>query len=225
MSSTYPATLDTFDNALVGTKKLNDPAQTHTSIHNDIADALNKIEAELGVNPSQAEATVAALLAKLLDKTIATTKGDLLAATAASTLARLGVGTDGQVLKAASGETTGMKWDTALAIPAQDDWTAPTLLNSWQNIGGSEPPAGYYKDSLGIIHIRGAVKSGSSITATVFTLPAGYRPAYYARGGAASDIDGTSAEIVLVSTNGNVSFRGGGTVDGNRICEFTFRAA
>ena len=39
-----------------------------------------------------------------------TTKGDIYAASAASTPARLGVGDNDQVLTAASGETTGMKW-------------------------------------------------------------------------------------------------------------------
>lgn len=41
-----------------------------------------------------------------------TTKGDMLAATAADTLARLGVGTNGQHLESASGEATGLKWAT-----------------------------------------------------------------------------------------------------------------
>jgi hypothetical protein len=44
--------------------------------------------------------------------TILTTKGDIFAATAASTPARLGVGTDGQVLTAASTTSTGLQWAT-----------------------------------------------------------------------------------------------------------------
>lgn len=39
-----------------------------------------------------------------------TTKGDLIAATAAQAYARLGIGSNGQVLTADSGESTGMKW-------------------------------------------------------------------------------------------------------------------
>jgi hypothetical protein len=44
-----------------------------------------------------------------------TTKGDLIAATGASTPARLGVGTNGFVLTADSTASTGMKWETASA--------------------------------------------------------------------------------------------------------------
>lgn len=44
--------------------------------------------------------------------TILTTKGDIYAATAASTPSRLGVGTNGQVLTAASTTATGLQWTT-----------------------------------------------------------------------------------------------------------------
>lgn len=45
----------------------------------------------------------------------ATTKGDLLVATAASTLTREAIGTDGQVLMADSTQTTGVKWSNVNA--------------------------------------------------------------------------------------------------------------
>lgn len=46
-------------------------------------------------------------------KSIVDAKGDLIAATAADTVSRLAVGTNGQVLTADSSTATGMKWDTA----------------------------------------------------------------------------------------------------------------
>jgi hypothetical protein len=46
-------------------------------------------------------------------KSIVDAKGDLIAATAADTVSRLAVGTNGQVLTADSAEATGMKWAAA----------------------------------------------------------------------------------------------------------------
>jgi hypothetical protein len=62
-------------------------------------------------NKPVSSATTTALNLKV-DKSAATTKGDLLAATAASTIARVGVGTDGQVLTADSASTPGVTWAT-----------------------------------------------------------------------------------------------------------------
>lgn len=53
------------------------------------------------------------LAAGAIAKSVATTKGDLLAATASATIARLGVGTNGQVLTADSTAATGIKWAAA----------------------------------------------------------------------------------------------------------------
>jgi hypothetical protein len=50
-----------------------------------------------------------------IQPTLLTTKGDLISATAASTVARLGVGSDNQILVADSTASTGLKWATASA--------------------------------------------------------------------------------------------------------------
>lgn len=64
---------------------------------------------------------------------LVTTKGDLVAATGADTLARLGVGTNGQVLSANSSAATGLEWVTASAGGmtqlASGNFTAASTLN------------------------------------------------------------------------------------------------
>lgn len=60
-----------------------------------------------------------------------------------------------------------------------EDWHAATLLNGWSDYGGIFAPAGYYKDGLGVVHIRGLIAGGTTTASTVlFTLPAGYCPPY-----------------------------------------------
>ena len=75
-------------------------------------------EAEAGTSTVKmvwTPALVKKAILKLDVRDIVTTKGDILAATAADVLARVGVGNDGQHLEAASGEATGMKWATVSA--------------------------------------------------------------------------------------------------------------
>jgi hypothetical protein len=50
-----------------------------------------------------------------INPTLVDAKGDIIAATAADTVSRLAVGTNGQVLTADSAESTGMKWVSAAA--------------------------------------------------------------------------------------------------------------
>lgn len=58
MASAYPGALDTLATDKTGESSM----AGHAVAHNDLADAINKIEAELGVNPSGAAATVVARL-------------------------------------------------------------------------------------------------------------------------------------------------------------------
>lgn len=52
----------------------------------------------------------------------------------------------------------------------------PAFQNGWTNYSPSGNSAGYYKDRLGYVHLKGMVKDGT-MSQTAFTLPVGYRPA------------------------------------------------
>jgi len=77
-----------------------------------------------------------------------TTKGDIYAATAAATPARLGVGANNTVLTADSAEATGLKWATPAA-------SGRTLLSTTTLTGASTTVSGIsgaYKDLLVIVY-------------------------------------------------------------------------
>ncbi|MBB5325207.1 hypothetical protein HNQ34_002307 [Anoxybacillus tepidamans] len=56
----------------------------------------------------------------------------------------------------------------------QEAWIAPTLLNGWVNFANGYETSGYFKDELGIVHLKGTVKGGTNNI--IFYLPIGYRP-------------------------------------------------
>lgn len=69
-----------------------------------------------------------------VQKSVATTKGDLLAATAASTVTRLGVGTDTHVLTADSTQATGIKW--AAPTGGSGDVATDTIWDAKGDLAG-----------------------------------------------------------------------------------------
>lgn len=104
------------------------------------------------------------------------------------------------------------------------DWTDATLAGSWVNRGGSEAPAGYRRVGKQV-YLRGVVESGS-IPGDIFTLPIGYRPAYFSRFLVLSD-------VTLGNPNGysRITIASGGTVhisdgsDGVQLDGISFRTA
>ena len=74
----------------------------------------------------------------MVAKTIVDAKGDLIAATAADTVARLAVGTNGQTLVADSSTATGLKWATAAsgALTLITSGTISSAANSGTTFDG-----------------------------------------------------------------------------------------
>lgn len=64
-----------------------------------------------------------------------------------------------------------------LVVSEQEGWNGAkyTPGSGWQTYSTGYGGAAYYKDSLGVVHLRGLIKSGT-INVPVFNLPGGYRP-------------------------------------------------
>jgi hypothetical protein len=95
-------------------------------------------------------------------------KGDLIAATAADTPARLAVGTNGQVLTADSTTATGLKYADPVA-----GWTSYTP--TWTNLTvGNGTLVGAYRDNGNMIDVQVKLTFGSTTSVSgniIFSLP------------------------------------------------------
>lgn len=95
---------------------------------------------------------------------------------------------------------------TAAKIENQEAWHEigaggePAFQNSWVNYSASDSSAAFMKDSLGFVHLKGVIKNGTG--ATMFTLPAGYRPLKILSFGTFSSP--AAATQVALMTNGNL---------------------
>jgi hypothetical protein len=108
------------------------------------------------------------------------------------------------------------------ASKEQEDWIEPTLLNGWVNYGSPQETAGYMKDDMGFVHLKGLIKSGSAIPSTAFfVLPIGYRPLGSLNIGTVSNT--AFATIAINPITGNLTIEAGSnawfSLDG-----ITFRA-
>jgi hypothetical protein len=101
-----------------------------------------------------------------------------------------------------------------------ETWTAPTLLNSWVNYGGSRQTAGYYKDKFNVVHLRGVIKSGTTTNPTIlFNLPAGYRTTL----GEYFSVSSNGAfGSCFIDNDGNVYFEAGSNAWFS-LCGITFK--
>lgn len=99
----------------------------------------------------------------------------------------------------------------------ENKWTTMAMSNSWVPYGytttGRWVGASFWKDPDGFVHLRGLVKTGSSATATIATLPSGYRPAktslfltQSALGTGACRIDITNAGVISAQAGGSTTY-------------------
>ena len=86
-------------------------------------------------------------------------------------------------MAASSGSTNGYlsstDWNTfnGKASTAFPGWNSVTFQNSWSDAGFPSPLCSYYKDAFSVVTLQGGAIRGSNSSATIFTLPSGYRPA------------------------------------------------
>ena len=113
MASNYPGSLDSFD-TIASDKKTSDSVggRTHRQMHNDLGDAIEAVQAELGTTPSGSYDTVKARFEAIEGSTLpqVDAKGDLIVGTADNTYDNLAAGTNDTVLVADSGQAKGVKW-------------------------------------------------------------------------------------------------------------------
>ncbi len=79
----------------------------------------------------------------------------------------------------------------------------PPFQNGWHNFGGGFSTGGFFKDTLGIVHLKGNLTGAGSGT-TAFTLPEGYRPAEALVMPAAGGVAGPVAANVAVLQDGQL---------------------
>jgi len=132
-----------------------------------------------------------------IQPTLLTTKGDLISATAASTVARLPVGTNAQILVADSTASTGLKWAAATNFHGAYVYksTSQSLANDTQTAITFDSEVtdtdGYHDNST---------------NNTRLTVPTGLGGNYAVTGTITFTGNATGARYVVVKKNGNIFF-------------------
>jgi collagen triple helix repeat protein/uncharacterized protein DUF5907 len=102
-------------------------------------------------------------------------------------------------------------WTPVGADPVTGAKPGPAFTNSWTHMGSGQPPLSFHKDQRGRVFMRGSIKSGSSGSAAICTLPVGYRPETdmfvpgLASGGGTQWWQITPAGVVGIAVNGNTT--------------------
>jgi hypothetical protein len=67
---------------------------------------------------------------------------------------------------------------TATTLRQENWYDVNSFFTGWKSFGGSHPAAGYFKDSFGVVHLRGLVVAAAGATKQIFILPLDYRPGF-----------------------------------------------
>ena len=136
MPINYPTSLDNFTNPSAS-DAMNSVTVPHATQHANINDAVEALEAKVGVNGSAVTTSldyrVTVLENAEIPDTIIDAKGDLIAGSAADTATRLAVGANETRLVADSAEATGLKYvadTTNYAIAAKGDLLVGTAADT-----------------------------------------------------------------------------------------------
>lgn len=135
-----------------------------------------------------------------IQNAIVDAKGDLISATAADTPARLGVGTNGQVLTADSTTSTGLKWATPTA-------GAYTQLDSGSLSGSAtaiSSISGTYKDLILIIrNFQTTASSGFGLRINNDTTSANYKGTWIRDAGGSGSVGTVGSNSFIQGNLGN----------------------
>jgi hypothetical protein len=130
----------------------------------------------------------------------------------------IALGGNGSALTQANGSQLANR--SASATTALPAWHNLTLTGGWTYGGYNSYHAAYYKDSQGIVHLRGSATGGSTSQA-VFRLPPRNRPSHtlwlpvYAYGGSAGGLEiDSNGKAFLFDTNGGANVKGYSGLDG-----------
>lgn len=127
---------------------------TTVTIENTVPGKVANLTVDGTVNGRDVAADGAVLDVAVLETDVAA-KGDIFVATDDDVLTNLGVGTNGQVLQANSGEASGVKWaDVIKTFPF--NWPNPVTSPA-----PDEVPIGYFAENVEIIHLFAQVVTGT----------------------------------------------------------------
>ena len=133
------------------------------------------------------------------------TKGDLIAASAATTLTKLGVGTNGFILSANSSETTGLEWiENKVGTVTNVTVTAPLGVTNGTTTPALTVSTGT-TSAVGVLQLTDGVASSSTTTAAT---PNGVKTAYDLAALAIPKAGGVFTGQVLISNTGSLVFEG-----------------